>query len=91
MNWTTKARMAAISATMLLGGCAHQANRELQFGDAVHHMTEQQIYNLDAARNPDPQPPMGGDVDRLSGVLDSHRNNAEDPTEDRGALTIDNF
>lgn len=92
MHWTIKARMAAaIAATTLLCGCAHQADTEAQFGDTVRHMTEQQIYNLDAAHNPDPEPLMGGNVDRLNDVLDSHRNNAEDPTEDRGALTMDRF
>jgi hypothetical protein len=83
--------MVALATATLFCGCAQQASKELQFGDTVRDMTEQQIYNLDAAHNPDPQPPMGGDPDRLNDVLDSHRNNAEDPTEDRGALTIYNY
>ena len=92
MHWTIKARMAtAIAATMLVCGCAHQADTEAQFGDSVRHMTEQQIYNQDAAHNPDPGPPMGGNPDRLNDVLDSHRINAEDPTEDRGAITMDRY
>ena len=92
MHWTIKAGMATgIAAATLLSGCAYQADPKAQFGDSVRHMTEQQIYNLDAALNPDPEPLMGGNPDRLSGVVDSHRINAEDPTEDRGALTMDRF
>jgi len=92
MNWTTKARMAAaIIATMLSAGCANHGGTEAQFGDSVRHMTGQQIYNLDAAHNPDPQPLEGGNPDRLNDVVDSHRNNAEDPTEDRGALIMRPF
>jgi hypothetical protein len=54
-------------------------------------MTEQQIYNLDAAYNPDPEPLEGAHPDRLNDVVDSHRNNAEDPTEDSGALRMGRF
>jgi hypothetical protein len=90
MHCTTKGMAAAI-ATILLAGCAHQSGTKAQFGDSVRHMTEQQIYNLDAAHNPDSEPPMGGNPDRLNGVVDSHRNNAEDQTEDRGALRMGRF
>jgi hypothetical protein len=71
----------AIAATMLLVGCAHEKPTEAQFGDSVRHMTEQQIYDLDAAYNPDPNPVLGGDVDRLNNVLDSHRNSVSNPAE----------
>jgi hypothetical protein len=90
MNFTTT-RTTAIAAALLLFGCANQPSTEGQFGDSVRHMTGQQIYDLDAAYNPDPEPLAGGNPDRLNGVVDSHRNNAEDPTEDRGALTMDRF
>jgi len=73
MHWTITARMTtAIAATMLLMGCAHKA-AETQFGDAVRHMTEQQIYDLDAAYNPDPNPVLGGDADTLNNALDGYR------------------
>ena len=91
MHCTIEVRMATvIAAAVLLSGCAHRGT-ESQFGDSVRHMTEQQIYNLDATHNPDPEPLKGGHPDRLNDVVDSHRNNAEDPTEDRGALTMDRF
>lgn len=73
---------------LLLSGCAHDSASNAQFGDAVRHMTEKQTHNLDAAYNPDPAAVTGGDPDRLNDVLDSHRNNAADPTEDRGALRM---
>jgi ABC-type oligopeptide transport system substrate-binding subunit len=86
MNRKIKPLAAALVAALFAGGCAHHSSSEL--GAAVRHMTEQQTYNLDAAHNPDPEPPMGGNADRLNDVVDSHRNNAEDPTEDRGALAV---
>jgi hypothetical protein len=91
MHCTTKVKInTLIAAAMLLStGCA---NRDVaQFGDSVRHMTEQQIYDLDAAYNPDPEPLKGAHPDRLNDVVDSHRNNAEDSTEDRGALTMDRY
>jgi hypothetical protein len=91
MHFTIKGIAAAFAAAMLLSGCAYQPDTEAQFGDSVRHMTEQQTYNLDAAHNPAAEPPMGGNPDRLNDVLDSHRNNAEDPTEDRGALAVIGF
>ena len=92
MHWTTRSRMAAaIAVTILLAACANHGDTGAKFGDSVRHMTEKQIYNLEAAHNPDPEPLEGGNVDRLNGVLDSHRNNAEDPTEDRGALVMHPF
>jgi hypothetical protein len=85
MYWKTIAIMTpAVAATLLLSACASTGGPE--FGDSVRHMTEKQIHNLDAAHNPDPAPVVGGDVYKLDDVLDAHRNNAEDPTEDRGAL-----
>lgn len=79
-----KTILLAAAATVLLAACAHDSSERL--GDSVRHMTEQQIQNLDAAYNPDPTPVTGGDVYKLDDVLEAHRNNAEDPTEDHGAV-----
>lgn len=79
----SKAMTTAVVAMLLLSACAHQGP---EFGDAVRHMTEQQIHDLDAAYNPDPAPVTGGDVYKLVDILDAHRNNAADATEDTGAL-----
>jgi len=90
MYKTTKTRMiTVIAATILVAGCA--SGTEAQFGDAVRDMTEKQIHNLDAAYNPDPEALEGGNPDRLNEVVDAHRNNAEDITEDRGALIMRPF
>jgi hypothetical protein len=90
MYWTTKTRMITVmAATILVAGCA--GGTEVQFGDAVRDMTEKQIHNLVAAYNPDPEAPEGGNPDRLNEVVDAHRNNAEDLTEDRGALIMRPF
>ena len=90
MYWTTKTRMITVmAATILVAGCA--SGTEAQFGDAVRDMTEKQMHSLDAAYNPDPEAPEGGNPDRLNEVVDAHRNNAEDMTEDRGALIMRPF
>lgn len=90
MYWTTKTRMmTAIAGAILISGCA--SGTKAQFGDSVRHMTEKQIHNLDAAHNPDPAALEGGNPDRLNEVVDAHRNNAIDPTEDRGALVMRPF
>lgn len=82
MHWTITTRMtAAIAATMVLSACAHKSPTKSQFGDSVRHMTGQQIYDLDAAYNPDPNAVQGGDVDRLNNVLDGHRNDIANPAE----------
>jgi hypothetical protein len=84
MHWTITARMTtAVAATMLLMGCAHKG---AQFGDSVRHMTEQQIFDLDAAYNPDPNPLQGGDADRLNNALEAHRNGTNS-AEAAGAMT----
>lgn len=85
MNWTVTARTTAVAGIMLLAGCATQT----QFGESVRHMTQQQIYNPDAAYNPDPAPPIGAEVDRLNKVLESHRNSVSDPAEASRAPVID--
>lgn len=85
MHWTITAKITtAIAATMLLMGCAHKAAQP-QFGDAVRHMTEQQILDLDAAYNPDPNPVQGGDADRLNSALEAHRNSATGSAAASGA------
>ena len=81
MDWTMTARITTAIAAALLMGCATKGAPEAEFGDAVRHMTEQQTYNTDAAYNPDPNPVLGGDADRLNNVLDAHRNSVSDPAE----------
>lgn len=83
-------RTTAAAALLLLAGCAGQ-NIEEQFGDSVRHMTEKQINNLDAAYNPDPAAVVGGDVYKMKDVLEAHQNNAEDLTEDTGALAVGGY
>jgi hypothetical protein len=79
-------RLATLAgfSTLLLAACAHDSGA--RFGDSVRHMTEYQILDLDAAHNPDPAPVVGGDVYKLDDILEAHRNNGADATEDRGAL-----
>ena len=87
MHWTMIEGMTtAVAATMLLMGCAHKSTPKAEFGDSVRHMTEQQIYDLDTAYNPDPNPVLGGDADRLNHALEGHRNGTNS-AEAAGAMT----
>jgi hypothetical protein len=72
MQWKMTATITMI-AGLSLAGCAKDATKA-EFGDAVRHMTEHQVYDRDAAYNPNPAPVLGGDVERLNSVLESHRN-----------------
>lgn len=85
----TARTITAVAATLLLAGCAHNDAVKPQFGDSVRHMTRMQIYDMDAAYNPDPNPVGGGDVYRLNRVLESHRNDVASPTEAIGAPEVD--
>ena len=75
-----------VAAALTLSACAYDSSAK--FGDSVRHMTGQQIKDLDVAYNPDPAPVVGGDVYKLDDILDAHRTNAANPTEDYGA-TVD--
>lgn len=77
MQWITIATSTAVVA-IAMSGCGHSATKA-EFGDAVRHTTEQQIYNRDAAYNPDPAPVFGADVERLNNTLDAHRTTISDP------------
>lgn len=61
--------MCMISVT----GCASGTSMQSEFGSAVRQVTSAQIYDADAAANPDREAVVGGDPDRLNGALESHR------------------
>lgn len=82
MQWKLTATLAAI-AGLALTGCAKDATKA-ELGDAVRHMTDQQIYDRDAAYNPDPAPVTGGDVERLNTVLEAYRISFPDSTTESG-------
>lgn len=54
-------------------GCAASSGTERAFGDAVRQVTNAQIYDANAAANPDPAPVVGGDPDQLNNSIDAHR------------------
>ena len=73
----------------LLSGCHHYQNRtETEYGDSVKSVTQGQIYDLNAALNPDPNAVLGGDPDRLNNILDVHREDISKPAEESGPITI---
>lgn len=82
MQWKLTVTLATV-AGLALAGCAKDATKA-ELGDAVRHMTEEQIYNRDAAYNPDPAPVTGGDVERLNTVLEAYRISVPDSATQSG-------
>lgn len=77
------------AALALIGtGCASQSRTAADFGNSVRQMTEQQIYDMNAASSPDPNAVLGGDPDRLNNTLDGHRNDVASPANVGAPVTI---
>jgi len=79
-----------IVATLVLSGagCANQDRTAADFGNSVRQMTEQQIYDMNAASSPDSNAVMGGDPDRLNNTLEGHRNDVAKPSSVAAPVTI---
>lgn len=79
----------ALAATlMFVAGCATKSSTESQFGDAVRQVTKAQIYDADAAANPDPAAVVGGDPVRLNNTLSGHRKDVASPKSVDSPVTI---
>ena len=77
-----KNRYLAISVAALVlisTGCANQNRVAADYGNSVHQMIEQQIYDMNAASSPDPNAVLGGDPDRLNNTLEGHRQDVAKP------------
>jgi hypothetical protein len=80
---------AIASALLLLGaGCANQNRVAADFGNSVRQMTEQQIYDMNAASSPDTNAVLGGDPDRLNNTLEGHRKDVAKPSAVGAPVTI---
>ena len=79
-----------VAATLMLVGvgCANQNRTAADFGNSVRQMTEQQIYDMNAASSPDPNAVLGGDPDRLNNTLDGHRRDVATPASVGAPVTI---
>lgn len=81
--------IAGATALILIGtGCANQSRTAADFGNSVRQMTEQQIYDMNAASSPDPNAVLGGDPDRLNNTLDGHRKDVARPSDVAAPVTI---
>ena len=81
--------IAVTTAIVLLSaGCANQNRTAADFGNSVRQMTEQQIYDMNAATSPDPNAVLGGDPDRLNNTLDGHRKDVANPASVAAPVTI---
>lgn len=82
--------LIAVFAALILTctGCATQDRTESDFGNSVRQMTEQQIYDMNAAASPDPNAVLGGDPDRLNNTLDGHRMDVAKPSGVAAPVTI---
>lgn len=69
-------------------GCATKDGVEANYGNSVRQMTEQQIYDMNAAVSPDPNAVLGGDPDRLNNTLEGHRQDVAKPSSVAAPVTI---
>lgn len=81
--------LISVAAVVLLGtGCATQDRTAADFGNSVRQMTEQQIFDMNAATSPDPNAVLGGDPDRLNNTLEGHRKDVAKPSGVAAPVTI---
>ena len=81
--------IAVATALVLIGtGCANQNRTAADFGNSVRQMTEQQIYDMNAASSPDTNAVLGGDPDRLNNTLEGHRKDVAKPSDVAAPVTI---
>ena len=78
----------AVALIVFSAGCANQNRTAADFGNSVRQMTEQQIYDINAATLPDPNAVLGGDPDRLNNTLEGHRNDVAKPSGVAAPVTI---
>ena len=78
----------AAAIVLLSTGCANQNRTAADFGNSVRQMTEQQIYDMNAATSPDPNAVLGGDPDRLNNTLNGHRKDVASPASVGAPVTI---
>ena len=79
----------AVTGMLLISsGCAHQERTEVDFGNSVRQMVEQQIYDMNAASSPDSSAVLGGDPERLNNTLEGHREDVAKPSDVAAPVTI---
>jgi hypothetical protein len=83
------ALLAALTAfASVSAGCATSKQAETEFGDAVRQVNRAQVYDANAAANPDPAAVLGGDPERLNNTLDGHRKDVAAPASVENPVTI---
>ena len=86
----TRYLVMLFAATQILvgAGCASRYTVEADFGNSVRQMTEQQIYDMNAATSPDANAVLGGDPDRLNNTLEGHRQDVAKPSDVAAPVTV---
>jgi len=86
----TRYLVMLFAATQILpgAGCANLTTVEADFGNSVRQMTEQQIYDMNAASSPDANAVLGGDPDRLNNTLEGHRQDVAKPSDVAAPITV---
>ena len=86
---TLKTTILIATVLVVIVGCGSSATRtEIEFGDAVRQVSDAQIYDRNAAANPDPAAVLGGDPERLNNTLDGHRKDVASPSAVDSPITI---
>jgi hypothetical protein len=72
MKINLKKTATAALAIALFSGCVSQTPTEIDFGESVRATTSGQIYDMNAALNPETEAVTGGNADRLETVIKTH-------------------
>lgn len=88
MNNKNMAILALVACMATAVGCASSSRTEIEHGNAVRQVTTAQIYDPNAAANPDPNAVLGGDPERLNNTLDGHRKDVASPAGVASPVTV---
>ena len=72
MKINIKKTATAALAIAMVSGCISQTPTEIDFGKSVRATTSGQIYDMNAALNPETEAVTGGNADRLETVIKTH-------------------
>jgi hypothetical protein len=80
--------MLPISALLSTGCSSHPELPTVEFGDSVRSVMEKQIYDLEAAMNPNPDAIEGSDPYRMDAALEVYRTEVGQAKEVQQPITI---
>lgn len=88
MNAVHKVVISLVVVALGSAGCASASRVEADFGDSVRQVTKAQIYDMDAAMNPDPAAVVGAHPDQIDRAVNAHRNGEAGASSTGSPVTV---